>query len=234
MSTNRVRRVLFWFALLVVLLFVANLFFPRPRSEAGGDLIINEFVAVNTAGLTDRDGDYSDWIEIYNRSSQPVNLSGWALTDDPQQLEKWTFPNISLDSHHYLVVFASSKDRRSNKAGTELHTNFKLDGAGEFLGLYNVPEGRLMDSLAPHYPEQFNNVSYGRVDDNSAFNYLAHPTPGAPNDPTLAWTGRTAPASFRIARGFFKRFSAVVLGTNTPGAVIYFAMVLQPQNLSWN
>lgn len=186
MSTHRVRRVLVWFALLVILLFVANLFFARPRSEAAGDLIISEFVAVNTTGLADSDGDYSDWIEIYNRGSRPVNLSGFALTDDPQQLEKWTFPNISLDSHHYLVVFASGKDRRSARAGAELHTNFKLDGAGEFLGLYNGQEGKLVDSLSPRYPEQFSDVSYGRLADNPTFNYLAHPTPGAANDSTLA------------------------------------------------
>ncbi|MBI1879976.1 MAG: lamin tail domain-containing protein, partial [Chloroflexi bacterium] len=139
MHTNRHRKVLFWFVLLVIFIYGANQIFSKPQGEAASDLIIDEFVAVNGTGLTDENNDYSDWIEIYNRSNQPVNLSGWTLTDDPQQLEKWTFPNISLGSRQYLVVFASGKDRQSDQPGTELHTNFKLNRAGAFLGLYSGP-----------------------------------------------------------------------------------------------
>lgn len=222
MCTNRKRKVLFWFALLVILLFGANQIFSKPRGEAASDLIISEFLAVNGAGLADADGDFSDWIEIYNRSNQPVNLSGWSLTDDPQQLEKWTFPNISLGSHQYLVVFASGKDRLVDQAGAELHTNFKLAHTGEFLGLYNVLEDKLMDSVSPRYPEQFSNVSYGRLDDDPAFNYLAHPTPGAANDPTLAWAGTVARVNFSVAHGFYDQPFALALTTDTPGAVIRY------------
>jgi len=134
MCTNRKRKVLFWFALLVILLFGVNQIFSKPRGEAASDLIISEFLAVNGTGLADADGDFSDWVEIYNRSNQPVNLSGWSLTDDPQQLEKWTFPDITLGSRQYLLVFASGKDRQANQAGVELHANFKLNRAANFWG----------------------------------------------------------------------------------------------------
>lgn len=223
MRTNRKRKVLFWFVLLLVLLFGANQIFSKPQGQAASDLIINEFMAVNSTGLTDEDGDYSDWIELYNRSNQPVNLSGWSLTDDPQQLEKWTFPDISLGSHQYLVVFASAKDRQSDKPEAELHTNFKLNRAGEFLGLYNVLEGKLMDSVSPDgYPEQFSDVSYGRLDDTGAFNYLAHPTPDSLNDPTLAWAGSVAPVKFSAVHGFYEQPLTVELTTDTPEAVIRY------------
>jgi hypothetical protein len=222
MCTNSKRKVLFWFVLLVILLFGANQIFSKPRSEAASDLIIGEFLAVNGTGLADADGDFSDWIEIYNRSNHPVNLSGWSLTDDPQQLEKWTFPEITLGSRQYLVVFASGKDRQPDQAGAELHTNFKLDRAGEFLGLYNVLEDKLMDSVSPTYPEQFSDVSYGRLNDDPAFNYLAHPTPGAANDPTLAWAGTVAPVNFSVAHGFYDRPFSLALTTDTPEAVIRY------------
>jgi hypothetical protein len=222
MCTNRKRKVLFWFALLVIAVFGASQIFSKPRGETASDLIISEFLAVNGAGLADADGDFSDWIEIYNRSNRPVNLSGWSLTDDPQQLEKWTFPNISLGSHQYLVVFASGKDRQPDQPGAELHTNFKLDRAGEFLGLYNVLEDKLMDSVSPDYPEQFSDVSYGRLNDDLAFNYLAHPTPGAANDPTLAWAGTVAPVKFSAAHGFYDQPITLTLTTDTPGAVIRY------------
>jgi hypothetical protein len=76
MTIKRNAKPFFWIVTLVCLLFggvqIALIAFnPKP-----GEVIINEFVAVNRAGLTDEDGDYSDWIEIYNRSNQPVNLAG--------------------------------------------------------------------------------------------------------------------------------------------------------------
>ncbi|MCL4296496.1 MAG: lamin tail domain-containing protein [Anaerolineae bacterium] len=222
MCTNSKRKVLFWFVLLVISLFGANQIFSKPRGDGASELIISEFLAVNGAGLADADGDFSDWIEIYNRSNQPVNMAGWSLTDDPEQLEKWTFPNISLGSHQYLVVFASGKDRQPDRAGAELHTNFKLDRTGEFLGLYNVLEDKLMDSVSPGYPEQFNDVSYGRLDDDLAFNYLAHPTPGAANDPTLAWVGTVAPVNFSVAHGFYDRPFSLALTADSPEAAIRY------------
>ena len=47
-----------------------------------GQIIISEFMADNKKTLADVDGDFSDWIEIYNTGATNVNLSGWALTDD--------------------------------------------------------------------------------------------------------------------------------------------------------
>lgn len=189
MSLNRTQRVLLWLALLVVFLFGLDRFVAKPTGEPASDLIINELLVVNTQGLTDADGDFSDWIEIYNRGSGAINLSGWSLTDNPQQPQKWTFPNISLGSGQYLVVFASGKDRQGSETGAELHTNFKLNRDGEFLGLYNVQADRLMDGLRPGYPKQFPDISYGRIGPDLAFNYLAHPTPGGRNDDTLAGNG---------------------------------------------
>ena len=52
------------------------------RSMLAGDLVISEFMADNSATLADEDGDYPDWIEIYNPSQDDVSLSGWHLTDD--------------------------------------------------------------------------------------------------------------------------------------------------------
>ncbi len=48
------------------------------------DAVISEFMAENHGALTDEDGDTSDWIEIFNPGSEPVNLLNWSLTDDGQ------------------------------------------------------------------------------------------------------------------------------------------------------
>jgi hypothetical protein len=112
------------------------------------DLVINEFLSstVATNGLTDEDGSLEDWIEIYNRGSQPVNLANWSLSDDPALPGLWTFPARTLNPGQYLVVFASGKDRRPTSTSSNLHTNFKLAAGGEPLGLYSADSPRQLVS----------------------------------------------------------------------------------------
>ncbi|MBP8302845.1 MAG: CotH kinase family protein [Phycisphaerae bacterium] len=127
---------------------------------------ITEFLAANDGLVRDEDGDSPDWIEIHNDSSEPVDLGGWHLTDNPRRLTKWTFPPRSLGPGEYLVVFASGKDR--TVPGSPLHTGFQLDSDGEFLGLV-MPDGKtLSQAFSPEFPQQRANVSYGPRDDSAA------------------------------------------------------------------
>src|SRR4051812_21125977 len=71
---------------------------------------IAEFMAVNRTTLADEDGDFSDWVEIYNGSDNAVNLEGWHLTDNAGNPDKWTFPTVNLSAGGRLIVFASNKD----------------------------------------------------------------------------------------------------------------------------
>ncbi|MEW5958344.1 MAG: lamin tail domain-containing protein [Chloroflexota bacterium] len=199
-------------------------------------MIINEFMTANQTGLTDVDGDPSDWIELYNRGEQAINLAGWSLTDDPAQPEKWPLPEITLGSHEYLLVFASGKDRTSTQPGSELHTNFKLSQAEEFLGLYNIFQAQFADvveSAGPtgsaggsnqEFPEQLDDISYGRARDPAAdkYVYFQAPTPGQPNDEASALAGLVRPVTFSVERGFYDTPFTVELATATPGATIRY------------
>lgn len=120
--------------------------------------VISEFLASNSDGLRDSDGDSSDWIEIYNPTNVPFDLSGWSLTDDANDINQWTFPSLTIEPDAFLVVFASGKDR--SVVGQELHTNFQLTSDGELLGLYQ-PNGEAASLYAPQYPVQATNFSYG-------------------------------------------------------------------------
>src|SRR5437870_731383 len=75
--------------------------------------VISEFLAANSDGLQDADGESSDWIEIYNPTPNAIDLEGWSLTDDPGDLNQWVFPDVSLGGNGFLTVFASGKDRKS-------------------------------------------------------------------------------------------------------------------------
>ncbi len=75
-------------------------------------IIINEVMPSNLSYLKDEDGDYSDWIELYNSSSQAVTMSNLFLSDDKNELQKWSFPGVSIRPKKTFVLFASDKDRR--------------------------------------------------------------------------------------------------------------------------
>ena len=108
------------------------------RAATEPSFAITEFMAVNDGLLLDEDGDSSDWIEIANFGQAMASLRGWSLTDNRDNLTKWTFPDVVLDAGERLVVFASGKDRSDLTA--PLHTGFGLSRGGEFLALV-APDG---------------------------------------------------------------------------------------------
>lgn len=183
------------------------------------DPIINEFVAANLHGLKDEDGEPQDWIELLNPDTNAVSLMGWSLTDDEHAPDRWVFPNLTLRPGEYVVVFASGKDRKS--LTSRLHTNFKLNPTGSYLGLFNaeIPR-RAMSEFRPGYPEQRNDYSYGR-DDLGVWRYYASPTPGTRNgSSTIA--GVVPPVHFSTAHGFFDQPFKLVLSVATAGTAIRF------------
>ena len=91
---------------------VGSLLVLLPFILSGQALRINEVVSANLNGYEDEDGDRSDWIEIFNTSDTPVSLSGYGLSDDPQDPYEWVFSGGQIDPHDFMVVFASGKDRQ--------------------------------------------------------------------------------------------------------------------------
>lgn len=94
---------------------------PEELSRGAGQVLISEFMEKNRATLRDEDGDFSDWIELWNKSSEAVDITGWSISDREDRLG-WTFPELSLQPGQRIVVYASGKDRQGN----ELHTDFSL------------------------------------------------------------------------------------------------------------
>jgi hypothetical protein len=68
-------------------------------------------VVSSNSEYTDEDGDTPDWFELHNSGSENVSLDGWFISDDPDEYDKWVFPNITLVPDEYLLVWASKKDR---------------------------------------------------------------------------------------------------------------------------
>ncbi|MEZ6098066.1 MAG: lamin tail domain-containing protein [Pirellulaceae bacterium] len=142
------------------------------RVMAAGDLVISEFLASNDSGLVDGDGRSSDWIEIFNADSTPINLRDYYLTDADDNLRRWNFPDRTIAVGEYLVVFASAPTDLSGQVIDDYvdpsgypHTNFQLDRNGGYLALiYDDPVTHavtVVHEYSPEYPEQRTDISYG-------------------------------------------------------------------------
>ena len=121
---------------ILALYLLAIWFLGVPSATAR--LYITEFMADNRTTIEDEDGDASDWIEIFNSGTDPVNLEGYFLTDTADTLTMWSFPAVEIAENGFLLVFASGKDRRDPES--ELHANFRLSNDGEYLALVQ-PDG---------------------------------------------------------------------------------------------
>ncbi|MBN8459889.1 MAG: CotH kinase family protein [Verrucomicrobia bacterium] len=127
--------------------------------------MISEFMASNSTTLKDGNGNYSDWVEIWNEGDSPADLDGWKLTDSSNNPAKFVFPAITLTAGQRLVVMCSGRTGSSGASAYVdplgyLHANFALSAGGEYLALVR-PDGTKATEFAPSYPPQSNDLSYG-------------------------------------------------------------------------
>ena len=179
-------------------------------------LQITELVASNITGLADEDGNYCDWVEIYNRSHFDVNLDGWYLTDNDGDFTRWQFPAVVLEPGEFLVVFASAKDRSTNPS--ELHTNFRLDRQGEYLALVKA-DGETISSEYDEFPLQFSDISYG-ISSSGSIQYFQTTTPGSQNG--IGFDGYAESAEFSQDAGVFVTAFSLALTADLPTAEIRY------------
>jgi len=158
-----------------------------PADGQSQNLRITELVSNNDGAYSDEDGDASDWIEIYNTSLETVSLQGYFISDDADNLEKWTFPEVSLNPMSYKVIFCSGKDRYTEP----LHSNFEIKSSGERLYLSDS-QANVIDQIAPRpmaegfalaricgetcYWELLNSISPGEDNMDQSIVSFSHPS----------------------------------------------------------
>ena len=188
---------------------------------ARGEVGITEFMAANVE-LPDKDGEFADWLELYNDSEEAVELGGWFLTDDPDKLTKFTLPRLTIAPGAYRVVFASGKEG-NHPFEEEIHTNFSLRLSGEYLALVR-PDGSVAHAYEP-YPKQRPGVSYGMHRDDEARiaeGFLRRATPGGANAPL--WLGEVADTEFSVDRGVYQQAFDLRITCETEGATILYTL----------
>lgn len=134
-------------------------------------IVINEFIASNQdsiGGIPDANGEFDDWLELYNNTDETIDLSDYYLSDNFEQPQKWKFPDSTkIEPNDYLIIWAD-KDH----AQTGMHASFKLSASGEYLMLSHET-GTVIDSFS--YGPQITNVASARLP-NGTGQFEFHPT----------------------------------------------------------
>ncbi len=146
------------------------------------DIVINEFLASNDAACTDENGEYDDFIELYNKGDVAINVGGLYVTDDLTDPTLWQIPvtnseETTIQPGGFLLLWADKEEDQG-----VLHLKIKLSGNGEQIGLVQVigSDTTFVDSLS--YTEQTADISYGRYEDGANNWITMTPSPNAANN----------------------------------------------------
>lgn len=82
----------------------------EPPPYVGNFPVVFSEVSPSNASLKDEDGNDPGWLELYNTSDSPVDLSGIALSNDLKFPRRWSFGNAVIPAKSYMVVFMSGKN----------------------------------------------------------------------------------------------------------------------------
>ena len=138
-----------------------------------GDLVINEFMADNETTVVDQDGEYDDWIELFNNGDIDINVGGYYLSDDGSDPYQWMFPDTSIMAGGYLIIWADDDEGQEG-----LHANFKLSKSGETILLSDNGQN-LLDQVT--YLQQKPDTTTGRYANGTGDFIEMLPTFGAEN-----------------------------------------------------
>jgi hypothetical protein len=183
--------------------------------DVNAQIVISEFQALNESTYMDPETlSYSDWLEIYNGNPADADLSGYTLTDNLLQPGKWKLPaGLILPAGGFLVIWADGRD-------SGMHTNFRLNGSGEELGLFS-PEGQPVDTVV--YPQQRSGYSTGRISSSGVWAVFSSPTPGAPN-PDSGFAGIAGEPLFSVPGGFYSSPVSLELSAPSTGGIVRYTV----------
>ena len=188
---------------------------------AQNDVVINEFSAANYDQFYDNFGNDEDWIELHNNTNTNIDLSGYYLSDKPDNPTKWQFPNgVNIGANGHLLIWAS---KRNTVSGNEIHTNFKITQCRGSEGVVLAdPNGNILDIHELDIPNQVTH-SRGRTTDGAAtWSVFRLPTPGATNMSPMPEYAQKP--SINPAPGFYSSDVVVNIDDIDPMTTVYYTL----------
>ncbi len=196
-------------------------------------VVVNEYSCANLNQYIDNFEKYEDWIELYNLTDAPVNLSGWSMSDDKDEPAKWKFPaSASIPAKGYLSVWCSGRNVSTSATG-HFHTNFRLTqtkSKPEQIILANA-SGTILQNIEVVKTQM--RQSRGRQPDGGpAWRIFDEPSRQASN-PATGYLAFTARPDMSAPAGFYTDSVTVVITNNEPNSTLrYTTDGTEPTNLS--
>ena len=164
-------------------------------------VVINELLAKNETVNSDEQGEFDDWLELWNYGLESIDLSNYYLTDNPNNSMKWNFPSDAVIAPNEYKIIWCDEDQEQGA----FHTNFKLSSSGEYLALIASDGFSIIDSLT--FPQQDEDISFGRLNNfDASWDYMS-PTPGSINE-LLSIQDTFYPENFKILKLFPNPFNS--------------------------
>ncbi len=183
---------------------------PKPKS----DIYISEVMTLNKGSYTERGDITPDWIELYNSSAEPVDISGYGLSDKRNNPALWRFPEGSvINGGEYLLVTCRADLEENSKPNA---TNFNLSSSGESVFLFDR-DGEMLDKLS--VPKTKADMSLGRS--GTSLYYYEQSTPGSENIGGMS--GITTTPTFVTVPGIYDGPMSVEL-TAKEGETIHYTL----------
>ena len=199
-------------------------------------VFINEWMASNVSSLADpADSNFEDWFELYNPTTNTMNLAGYYLTDVLTNRFKYLITTNGahiIAPHGYLLVWADNEPNQNTVGGVpraDLHVNFSLAKAGDAIGLF-AADGSAIDTVS--FGGQIDDMTTGRFPDGTAnFYFMDTVTPRLPNyyftgantPPTLDFIGNKV-----IYLGQTVEFTATASDVDLPAQLLTFTLLPTP------
>ncbi len=196
-----------------------------------GQVVINEFMATNLCGAAnpnqylDNFGSCSDWVELLNTSGTAVDLSGWYMTENINDLDRWAFPEGSIiPANGFLRVWTSARKTGNTPFNLDhIHSSSRIAQVdpNEVIALVR-PDGVTIEDV--YYIEVPNQVGYstGRFPDGSDnWRVFTTPTMAAPNT-GATYLGYTPTPELSVPAGYQTGPVSVSITCDDPNAVIRY------------
>lgn len=191
-------------------------------SGLNAQVVVNEYSAANWKLTVDNYGKHEDWIELYNAGSSAVNLSGWGLTDDDEELQKWQFPaGTSIPAGGFLTIWCS---KRNQVAGGHYHTNFSLTQTkGNDKIVLSSPTGVIVDAI-PVENIQVHQSRCRNTDGAATWSICTEPTPGSSNNSAGQYLRFATRPTMSLAAGFYAGTQTLSISTPESDVEVYYTL----------
>lgn len=189
-------------------------------STTFGQIVVNEFSAANLQTFPDNYGGYEDWIELYNPTGSSVDISGWFLSDNENNRDKYKFPaGTVIGGGDYLLIWCDGRDEVS---GGQHHADFKLKQTKMTEEVVLSNSDTVIQDNIPLGITAVEQSWARSTDGSNNWRICTNPTPGSSNNGSTQYTGFAEKPQVDVQAGFYTTGQTVTMTNNPTNSVVRY------------